>query len=84
MEALRVHLLKFYNNVEVHTNKWNETLRQAEATIRTLSGLSDQLDCILKTRSCTLTEKFPHLKGRLELIVRSQMEPEITILRVYL
>lgn len=84
MEPLRAHLLKSFTNVECHISRWNEINKEAEPTLKILSGLSEQLDCVMKTGSCPLTDNFPHLKGRLEHIIRAQMEEEIAALRLYL
>jgi hypothetical protein len=42
-----------------------------------MSGLSDQLECVLKTEPCELSRKFPDLNGRLEQIIRALMEEEM-------
>lgn len=84
MEVLRAHLLKFFTNAAFHATKWNEILRQADATLKTISGLSDQLECIHRTQPCPLIESLPQLKGRLEHVVQSLLEDEINTLRAYL
>ena len=78
MDVLRTSLLKTYSSIEIHRLKWNEILQCFEASLKVMSGLSDQLECVLKTEPCELSRKFPDLNRRLEQIIRALMEEEIT------
>ncbi|EFX80879.1 hypothetical protein DAPPUDRAFT_303668 [Daphnia pulex] len=78
MDVLRTSLLKTYSSIEIHRLKWNEILQGFESSLKVMSGLSDQLECVLKTELCELSRKFPDLNGRLEQIIRALMEEEMT------
>jgi hypothetical protein len=78
MDVLRTNLLKTYSAIEIHRLKWFEILLGFESSLNVISGLSDQLECVLKMESCELSRKFPDLSGKLEQIIRALMEEEMT------
>lgn len=84
MDSHKNNLLKAYQAVEGFPSLWREAVQSCSKPLRAIETLIQQLDCVLRAPSCTLTEKYQKLSSNLEIVIRNHLSEELTSIQTTL